>query len=261
MAASNGPRPAPARPARSSALVVHRARAAQSARPCRRSPRPRAGAIAWRARSAHAASISARSASRGRRRNGARVVVLHVGIEQPEGLEQARRRRHDHSVDPEGRPCRRRTAARCRRRRAGRIRAGRGPLGRYRLDGADHVEAAISCAVEAAFSMADPAARRSWLRNARRAFGGVELQGAADQMRRVQVTQDDVGVRDGRHLAAGVVARRGPARLRALSGPTCKAPPVSIQMCEAAGPDLRQVDGGNALSCVTGPGQRAAIRP
>ena len=81
---------------------------------------------------------------------------------------------------------------------------------------------------------------------------GVELQGAADQMRRVEVTQDDVGVRDGRHLAADVVAdgaRHGPGTLRShLQGAAGIDPDVRA----AAGPDLRQVDGGD-LERVTGP--------
>ena len=71
---------------------------------------------------------------------GARVVVLDVGVEQAEGREQAGRRRHDDARHAERRRHaageQRAVAAEGEQREVARVAAA---LGRDRLDGADHV--------------------------------------------------------------------------------------------------------------------------
>ena len=71
---------------------------------------------------------------------------------------------------------------------------------------------------------------------------GVELQGAADQLRRVDVAEHDIGVCDGRLAAALVVADRARRRAGAHRPDLQRAAAVDPQDRAAAGADLGKID-------------------
>ena len=184
-------------------------------------------------------------------------MVLDVGVEQAEGGEEARRRRHDHAADAE----RRRhaageqgaVAAEGEERELPRVAAA---LGRDRLDGADHVGGgdlvrAIGGGLQA------HAQGFGYGRGKHRArLVGIESEGAADEVAGVQVAQDDVGVGDGRDPAAGVVAN-GPRRGAGALGPHLqRAAGIDPHVRAAARAHLGQIDGGN-LERVAGARQQA----
>ena len=67
---------------------------------------------------------------------------------------------------------------------------------------------------------------------------GIELQVAADQMRGVEVAEDQAGVGDGRVLAAAVVAHRAGLGARALGPHPQRAGGIDPDLGAAAGPHL-----------------------
>ena len=115
-------------------------------------------------------------------------------------------------------------------------------LGRHRLDGADHVRGGDQmCAVGGAFERHAERLRDLLLERRARLLG-VELQRAADEIRRVDVAEQHVGVGDGRRLAAHVVADRARRSARALRPRLQRAARIDPHVRAAARADFGEID-------------------
>ena len=173
----------------------------------------------------------------------ARVVMLDVGVKQAERREQPGRGRHHDALDAEHR----RHAGREQRAVAAEGEQGElariaPALGRHRLDGADHVRGGDQVrAVGGAFER--HAERPGDLLLERRArLPGIELQRAANEVRRVDVAEQHVRVGDGRRLAAHVVADRSGRSARALGPRLQRTARIDPDMRAAAGADFGEID-------------------
>ena len=178
---------------------------------------------------------------------GPDVVVLDLGVEQTEGREEPGAGRHDDARHLQ-RPGhaggeKRAVAAEGEERVLARVTTS---LARDRTDRTHHVRrrdqmrAVRRLGERQAERRGDPLLED--LVGARR----VEFHGAAGQRRRVQVAEDDVGVRDSRLGAAEVVAERPRGRAGAAWADLQRAAGVAPDDRAAAGADLGEVNGGNA---------------
>jgi hypothetical protein len=86
---------------------------------------------------------------------------------------------------------------------------------------------------------------RDLLRERRPGPFGIELERTGDEMRGVDVAEQDVGVGDRGRLTAQVVADRAWKSASALRAGLQRAAGVDPNMRAAAGPDLGEVDGRN----------------
>ena len=163
------------------------------------------------------ASISANAASSARRRDLVAAqhqrphdLVLGVGEEQPEGAEDAGRRRDEHVAHPERAgdldAGERAVAAERAEREVARVAAA---VGGDRLDGARHRrdrehQDPVGRLLDRCGRAASPTTRSS----ASRARAGVERDRAAAELRRVEVAEREQRVGQRRLLAAEAVTRR-----------------------------------------------------
>ena len=174
---------------------------------------------------------------------GPGIVVLHVGVEEAEGGKQPGRGRHhdplhrqglrhgggeQRAVAAEGEEC---------------VFARIAPaLAGDRLDRPDHVGAGDQMGAVRGAGELEAHRRRHPLGEDFARLLGIELQVAADQMRGVEVAEDQAGVGDGRVLAADVVAHRAGLGARALGPHPQRAGGIDPDLGAAAGAHLGQID-------------------
>ena len=172
------------------------------------------------------------------------VVVLDLGMEQAEGGEQAGRGRHQHCPDRElarhaggeERP----VAAEGEQGVVTRVAA---PLGRDSANGADHVRGGDTVGAErGVFRRQAHRLRHGALEGLARRLV-VELQRAADEMARIEVSEQQVGVGEGWFRAARTVADGARIGACALRPHLQAARGVEAEQRAAAGADFREVDG------------------
>ena len=170
-------------------------------------------------------------------------MILDIRVEQPEGREQSGAGRNDDPLDVELRRHaggeQRPVAAECEQRELARIAPA---LARYRADRTDHVRRRdLICAIGRILDR-HLQRRRDGLGEHRARLLGVELERAADEMLRIDVAEQHVGVGDGRHSAALIVTDRTGRGARALRSDLQSAARVDPDVRAAAGADFGEID-------------------